>query len=248
VDTLEAIFGELGRTIMGLPGPDSAEAQTPFKLDSSNLPVLPSEIADPNLIISATKIQYLPGVRGDFLEFLAEPATYGRLGLLALAVLFDKNRDSVRLNLTNPGSSVKYLCLEFRYYSEEGVSGYRTRPWTYGYVTEDIDSSYSPMARIPSVRRPVLRLTNLNDSFCTEQDWDNRDTVKGFGTGEGTAAIAEVFLNLSIPANAERVFYISNFLQRGSLGPFSAEVYFWKPQSHRSLHESLKKADIWRPG
>ena len=139
------------------------------------------------------------------------------------------------VRLTRSDSSVKYLVTEYRHFSKSEVSGFRWRPWVFGYVPDDVGCTFTTEKK--GFAAPVLRLTNLADCQNNEQDWQNRDVLHWGGGGGAMAELAGFLLNAGRPSAPCRGFTIppnETF--------FTAEVRFWIPEEWERLQRSL--ADI----
>ena len=227
---LERTYSELATKLP--EDPDSSET---FMLDESVIPVPPPEISTDRIVIKRSRIQVLPGCRTDYLELIAPRPVFRQLGLLALAVLFHEQCDRVTVHLTNPASHVKHIVFEYNHWNKTQVTGFWTRPWVLGYLPEEASHALSTdLTDLQGAGAPLLRLTNLRDCQESEEEWENRDTLKGLGGIRSTAEVAEFLLNVgrsnaklgqfSIPAN--RTF-------------FAAEVTLWVPEEWDQLRRRL---------
>ena len=65
----------------------------------------------------------------------------------------------------------------------------------------------------------------------TDEDWDARDTVVGFGSAEGTAQLAALLLDIGNPRCVPDEFQLEGESGFRGVAPLSAEVSLWLPGS-----------------
>jgi hypothetical protein len=170
--------------------------------------------------------------RADSIHVHAHKPTYRLLGLLIMAVVFHGEPDEVQIELTHPASTIKLLIVESPYRAPYGmVPGYNTRPYVFNYWPSTTTRFPWPPPVDPS-KLPCFYLTNRENNIGpTEQDRANRDTVRGFGTDEGSVRLAELLLNASQPDNPVDEYDLEGDGGWRGVGYLSAEARFWLPGS-----------------
>jgi len=222
-DDLERLFAELGANLPTSPHDEVA-------LTSAVLPQPPAHLTSDQLYIEKGEHDYDGCFRADVVHFHAHKATYRQLGLLILAVVFHTLPDPVELTLTHPASAIKRLLVESPYKGPDDVgSGYNTRP--YAFV-------YSPGATpwpspLTPVDFPCFYLTNYayTPGMTVDEEWANRDTVRGFGTDVGSVRLAELLLHASQPDNLVDDYVLEGDGGYRQVGHLSAEAHLWLPGS-----------------
>jgi hypothetical protein len=227
---LERTFGNLAARL-----PVSSENGEKFALDESVIPVAPPELSSDSFVIRKGLYQRLPGCRGDNVDIIASRPTLRQLGLLALAVLFHEQCDRSIIHITTPESRVKHIVLEYKHWLKTEVSGFRVRPWVFGYVPDDVGPTYQ--TQMKGFGAPLLRLTNLSDNQKDEQDWQTRDTLWGFGGTTATAEIAEYLLNAGRTSAT-----LGGFTIPANKDFFAAEVHLWLPETWERIQRNIKAA------
>jgi hypothetical protein len=71
----------------------------------------------------------------------------------------------------------------------------------------------------------------MQDCSTTEEDWENRDTVIGFGNDEGSVRLAELLLNASTPQNQVDQYDLEGEAGFRGVGELSAGVTLFLPGS-----------------
>jgi hypothetical protein len=226
---LERVYGELAGRLPEDEGSD------PVHLDENVIPAAPPEVTTDRVRIYRSQLQRLPGCRGDNLDVVAPRSAIRQLGLLVLAVLFHDQCDRSILHLTHPDSVLKYIVTEHKHWSKSEVSGFRFRPWVFGYVPEDIGYTFSTDK--VGFGAPLLRLTNLSDCQHDESEWQNRDVLHWVGGSAATAQVAEFLLNAGRKTATWKSFTIP---ANGAF--FTAEVRFWIPEQWEEMRRQLDEA------
>jgi hypothetical protein len=235
---LEAIYGELARTL-----PTSFDGEDRLVLNEKNLPLPPERSKTDRLVVHKSMIQKWVGYREELVRFTAERSTYGCLGLLAAAFVFQTKLDRIRIELTSPATVIKNLVIECGHLRPDKLvesSGYLTLPHALVYVPEEIDSRFPIGDDISPSELPEFRLANLEGRYETEADWLNRDTVTGFGALNATALLAELFLRMSNPNNSKFPVMLSTYPYPRQVGNFSIEAMFWTPEAWESTRSQIE--------
>jgi len=206
-----------------------------FTFSHDTLPKPPTDIATSELVVNRT-YNYYQGychTRCDALHFYATKETYRYLGLLILSAVFQPNGETSRLQLLNSSSSIKALLIKFEVESlEDPPIGYSTRPYVFNYYSKSVAKHpWYPYNKSPW-NLPAFNLTHENDHVgITNEEWDSRDTVIGFGSDVGSVKFAELLLNLSQPEGKQDEFGLEGEIGFRGVAPGSAEAYLWLPGS-----------------
>ncbi len=91
------------------------------------------------------------------------------------------------------------------------------------------------MTDLTGLGAPLFRVTNLADVQKDECDWQNRDTIWGFGGASATAEVAEFLLNAG-RKNAN----LGAFVIPGNKDFSAAEVQLWVPETWELVQRNLK--------
>lgn len=228
--TLESLFKDLLEKVTSLKSNEEN-----FIFFSKTLPVPPPVLETEGLGIYK-RVHGYSFFLADRLEFSGSKEMYGYLGLLTLSVLLHEEVDRVELKLTNPDSHIKQIIIEFEYKTLENLwTGYRHRPFAFKYSPSILKTQhpwYYSNDKIDPYDLPCFYLTGSEDFTIPMLEWfKSRDTILGFGNDEGSARLAELFLNL---AHAENdILEINLECEAGfrEVGPESAEVRLQLPGS-----------------
>lgn len=217
---LERVFDALAHLVLA-----STTANDHFIFSSTTLPVPPIHMATDRLIITKGQYQYNSYYRSDLVQWLARNTTYRHLSLLILSVVLHEGLDRVQLELLNPESAVRHLIIEYPYPTEPPV-GYSTRPYVFNYfprLTEKHPWMCAPIAP-QGIDLPCFYLSNLNDFVATDEQWSQRDTIRGFGSDKGAVRLAELLLNATRPQNDIGEYQLEGDGGFRGVGPHSAEA------------------------
>lgn len=224
---LEHFFGKLADEI-----PTSTAGSDNFIFSCQTLPVPPAHLVTDRLVIRKQKHAYQSWFRADALWFQAHKSTYRQLGLLILAVIFHPTPSTVHLELTHPASDIKNVRIEFEYRNlNEIYPGYSTHPYALNYYPEEMEWHPWHNRHPNPADLPCFMLTNRHDLVVTEEDWENRDTIIGFGNDEGSVRFAELLLNASCPQNSVNEYVLEGEAGFRGVGEHSAEVRLFLPGS-----------------
>ncbi|MBN9388709.1 MAG: hypothetical protein J0I20_11700 [Chloroflexi bacterium] len=227
--TLESLFKELLDKVTTLK-PDHEN----FIFSAKTLPIPPPVIETDQLWIYKCKHGYNDFFQTDRLDFNATKEMCGYLGLLTLAVLFHEEVDQVELKLTNPDSHIKRIIIEFKYETLENISsGYSHRPFATNYYPSTIEKHpwYYSRVEIDPYNLPCFYLTDFEYPPVNKDEWESRDTINGFGSDEGSARLAELFLNLAHIENETDEIQLEGEAGFRGVGRLSAEVSIFLPGS-----------------
>jgi hypothetical protein len=217
----------------------AAHIPTTFHLDeeivfsAQSLPVPPGQLHTDQMLIKKSIHRYCSSFRVDRLTFHAQKEIYRCFGLLILSVLFHPLPAQVTVHFVHPASDIRHFILDFDYHGsrDSRYPGYHTRPYQFQYAP-------SVMGRHPWSHEhpdprdlPCFWLTNEDDLVVDEDQWEQRDIIKGLGTDEGTVRCADLLLNMSNPHSAETEYVLEGDAGFRGVGQLSAEVAFLLPGS-----------------
>ena len=202
-----------------------------FVFTAKTFPWLPVALSTSDLIIKKGYHDYGTW-RIDYPQVFGRKPAYEALGIISTAVLLNPERDALSIRLSNPESEVKTLRVEFEY-REVGKGfayGLLRRPEAFVYLPDKVESKPWLHEDIPDPHDyPHFSLTNRNDCPITDEDWAGRDVLVGFGTAEGTARLAQLFLDMSRAGNEVPEFLLESEAGFRGVAPASAEIRFWLP-------------------
>jgi hypothetical protein len=189
---LEHLFGELAARL-----PTSEDEE--LRLSAATLPLPPTHLTTNRLYIEKGLHNYGGVFRADVVLFHAHKSTYRHWGLLILAVVFHAIPEAVEIQLTHPASAIKRLVVESPIKGADDIGpGYNTRPYVFSYYPE-ATTHYPWPYPLTQVELPCFYLANYEyvPGMTVDEEWANRDTVRGFGTDVGSVRLAELLLNAS---------------------------------------------------
>jgi hypothetical protein len=223
---LERFYGEVAAVL-----PTSEDEE--LRLSAATLPLPKTYLTTDRLYIVKGTHDYDGCFRAATVLFHAHKATYRQLGLLILAVVFHTMPEAVTVELTHPASAIKRLVVESPMKGPDDISsGYNTRPYVFSYHPEATTRYPWPYPLTP-VEFPSFYLTNYEyvPGMTVDEEWANRDTVRGFGTDVGSVRLAELLLNASQPNNPVDEYVLEGDGGNRKVGYLSAEAHFWLPGS-----------------
>lgn len=197
-----------------------------FSSDTFGEPI--AQARTENLVVIKRCRTYEGSIRVDRLAFRADKATYRRLGLLILSVVFRGGHARTHLVLTNASSEIRNLIVTY-----DGTTlrrgGQRTRPDAFLYHVGPVETHPWPHDRLDIFSLPRFVLTNMKDFLLTEEDWATRDTVTGFGNDDAACRLAAMLLNISATDNHVDEVVLEGPEGFRGVGLNSAEAAFYLP-------------------
>ncbi|MFY9222376.1 MAG: hypothetical protein WAQ98_06900 [Blastocatellia bacterium] len=219
---LEEHFKELVEQL-----PTSTQSEKPYIFSELTFSNLPRDFYTNSLCLKKGEHHY-GSYRNDQIYFHAYKNTYRCLGLLILAVIFSENIDKVHLELTHPCSDIKHLIINYEHIPIDKLKdGYHTRPHAFVYFPEKEEKHpwlYRLLFNLSVYDLPCINLTNREDTLITKTDWDNRDTLIGFGNDKGQVLFAELLLNVGCPDNVVEEYELEGEQGFRGVSPRSAEI------------------------
>jgi len=208
------------------------EPETSLTLCAANCPALPDELETDKLLVRASPLgrNYGDSARYDLLDFFAEKPTYRALGLMLFSGLFHGN-PLVTLHLRHADARVTKLVMK-RSVSEAsnpGVSELVLIPASYGYWPEELKSR-DPLHRSQRADHddlPWMELTNEHLMCVTDEEFNNRSVVHGFGNPMRTATLAALLLDIGLPGTTQTEFHLEGPSGNQSVAIGSAEARLW---------------------
>lgn len=200
--------------------------------DYQTLPDPPQMLTSDSLVITKAKHQYGAYARVDELHFHATQRVYRQLGLLALATLFSEGCSRVALNLTHPKSAISQLAIDaMRPDKAKLETGFSMIPYAYSYSPDTVEKYHWLNDGLSPRELPFFGLTSADGFHTTDEEWDARDVVEGFGRPEAAARLAQLLLDLSRPDCPIKEVQLEGELGFRGVAPGSAEVRLWLPGS-----------------
>jgi hypothetical protein len=224
MQNLAHTFGELAHTI-----PTSLNED--FLFSAQTLPAPPLTVISDQLLIWKTYHGYLEYFRADLLCFQAHKPTYRQLAVLLLACVFHAEPSTVTIHLTHPASDIKKIIIESPYETGQPSSNeYRTHPDLFCYAPSE--PGYFPWSdhlQLQPSDLPRFLLTNTEDFVVSDEDWKQRDILRGFGTDRATVRFAELLLNMSRPESLLNDCALEGEAGSRGVGRMSAEARLLLP-------------------
>lgn len=219
---LERVYGEVEAALPVVPDDDA------FSFDLESLPQVPTTLSSDRLVLVKGVRDTDSCHRGDRVIVLAEGATLRRLGVLTLAVLFHPLPTTVEVLLVHPASTIKSLRVRFQHAADQR-NGYWAKPTTLEYGVQ----SPFPLIGIDVPHdRPGLRLTSRDElTGVTDEEWNARDTVVGFGGQQATVAMATLLLDAAVFPHPSGEYTLEGPTGNDVLEPLSADISLALPNS-----------------
>jgi len=218
------------------------EAESAITLNAKNCPVAPDEISARNLKLIPWRLghSYGDSARYDVINFFADKPTYRRLGLLLFSSVFHPNRQFA-IYPTHQESGIFRIRVECRVDDPlNPCSQLVTIPVAYGYCASPVGARHPLVADEWRVRGvgwggraaladdlPFLELTNESGGCVTEEQYQSRSVVVGFGSAHATAALAALMLDIGLPQTELSEFSLEGPSGNWSVAIGSAEARFW---------------------
>jgi hypothetical protein len=209
---------------------DVLAEQGSFAFKDTNLPVCPSELTSPDLIIRKGRHDYNGYFECDAVGFIARRETYRQLAILVLSTVFHDRPEKVRVTLTHPTSDVRQVIVESERYAQAGSDlVLKTHEFSYTPSVADKHPFTDILPHVLVRDLPCFFLTVRDDT--PQSRGSDRDTLVGFGTAVGHTLLAELLLNASDPSNQATDFQLECEAGFRGVGPMSAEACFILPGS-----------------
>jgi hypothetical protein len=203
-----------------------------FVFDYDTLPDPPQMLTTGSLVITKAEHQYDGYARVDELHFHATQRVYRQLGLLALATLFSEGCSQATLALTHPKSAISQLVIDaMRPDKAKLETGFSMIPYAYSYWPDTVEKHHWLNDGLSPQELPFFGLTSADGFHATDEEWEARDVVRGFGRPEATARLAQLLLDVSRPTCPINEVQLEGELGFRGVAPGSAEVRLWLPGS-----------------
>src|SRR5262252_4382466 len=171
-----------------------------YTFSAQNLPEPPPLLATSDLVMAKTEHHYGNCCRIDTVHFYAAGQTHRELGVLILTALFSEKTRRVAIDLEHESSAIKRLEINCGALTGSACLGYTRKPQQFTYHPEIPD-------RIPWDGRfderdlPLFDLDFREGTKCHPvNDLDKRDKVEVKGGDEALILVAELLLNIGLPA------------------------------------------------
>jgi hypothetical protein len=202
-----------------------------FSFSEKTVPRLPTSMGTDRLVIEKMYHQYDSFYRRDAIHFHATKATYRNLGLLVASVLFAPNEREVTLSLAHPASAIRRIVVRASDQLEADAPGFHTRALVLNYRPSSVAKHPWHGAVTDPRELPAFLLTNAEECLTQESEWEERDTLIGFGTNVGSARFIELLLNASRSSSLVEEVELEGEEGFRGVAPFSCEVRLWLPGS-----------------
>lgn len=200
---LERLFGSPAGLL-----PTNLDPEDAFTFTRERLPA-PPEILETDRLLIRRSISVYGGCHREDLIYMvfADRATARRLGVLVLAVLFHPDPATVEIRLISEHSDVKQLRIR---YDHASSTRYFATPAVFRYWPSEVRRQQSSASTAEEHDLPELRLTTPDELGPPDREWDERDTVVGFGNERATVSFAELLLYVGLEVNTNEVYLESN--------------------------------------
>ena len=207
-----------------------------FNLSGVNLPVPPEHLSSTSIICRKTFHHYHASNRVDMIQLYADQPTMQNLGLWMLSMLFHPLPLNSVLALPHRASHIRRMKCDYMHggaYWGVPHPGYVSVPSRYRYEPD------LPVKRFPFTgtdntdHLPTFRLTNDADMVVSEDDFQQRDTIFGFGNDVAIIRLASLLLNLGQSVSADAEVDLEGELGYRGVAPGSVEVQLVLPGTFR---------------
>lgn len=197
----------------------------------------PPELETERLLLKGSfpgRVIHPSNTRLDLVDFFADRPTYRALGLLIFATIFHQTRVQLHLDCSEGthlnGVSITDLVIDSRRDQEEPYADELVvRPFSYGYwpvPSRERHPLYEPT--LNQREMPWIIWSNEQDMVITEQEWQRRSFVYGFGEMFAAARLAGLFLDIGLPGSQSTEFVLEGpTTGTQSLSAMSAEARIW---------------------
>ena len=203
-----------------------------FRFSGNTIETLPEILETRGLIIKQGIHDYNGSWRIDYPQVYAAKEVYAALGVVTACVLLNSQVDQLEIRLTHPQSDIKSLIIEFAHpgITAEYLHGLYVTPTVFAYEAAPVERKpWLFEAVVDPNTFPHFELSNKERCPITEDDWNNRDVIFGFGSAEGTARLVQLLLDMSRPGNKTSEFTLESEGGFRGVAPLSAEICFWLP-------------------
>lgn len=157
-------------------------------------PEVPEKIFSEYIMIQKRE-RYLSNGKIDNLVMILNKSSSFALGLLIVAVLFQRKFDLYKLRLLNEQNQIREIWIHVDQSPKihSSLSSFCWEPKLGEKTLPSLINYGNPVA--------TIRLTNEEDDWFNEHQFQSRDIVLGFGDVYGSCMIAEFFLNFGLLEN-----------------------------------------------
>lgn len=206
--------------------PDDKE----FRFSPDTLPDLPATLSCSDLVIQKSGLRtYNATWRVEHLSWYAHKETYARFALLLFASALKPSKCELRLSNQVSDLSTVFMdsadirCFPDLFFAKFALQSFEywpgkvsKHPWVDGFVSS-VDSL------------PWFCLTNRDDYAMTDEQWNSRDVLKGFGGYSGHLNLATLLLDFGQPSNDQLEIELEGEGGFRGVGVQSPECSFYLP-------------------
>lgn len=212
-----------------------------YTFSADTLPEVPSHLVTHDLVMRRTEHRYGYCVRIDQINFYASGETHRQLAVMILAALFSGRSQRIALDLKNDQSAIKRLEVNFSGRSEGFTWDYVRRPASFIYhpeIPRRVPENW------PNDDRNLPRFDldfSEGSAYHPINDLDKRDKVEIAGGDNGLVLVAELLLNIGLPAcdikagnesiPPDKSYVLESFPGHSRVNRWSAEALFHLPGS-----------------
>jgi hypothetical protein len=210
-----------------------------FIFSGENLPEVPPLLVTHDLVMKRTEHHYGDCIRIDQVHFYGSGETHRQLAVLILATVFSGKSQRVMLDLENKHSTIKHLEINHGGFNHADPWDYERKPHRFVYhptIPQRVPRDW------PADDRD-LPMFDLDFSQASKHhpinDMDKRDKVEITGEDNGLVLVAELLLNIGLPAcdvkasdkemPPDKSYVLESFPGHHNVRKWSAEALFHLP-------------------
>lgn len=197
-----------------------------YVFESGSLPEPEAELETNSVVCKKGFHYYGETYRIEHIQFFAKPEAYRMLGFWVVSVLFGPGETST-LRLSSADSQIsKLACKKQR----PCPRGYSSKPHALRFSASEVAKHPWLHERCNPYELPCFALAaEQGTPMVSEEAWANRNVISGFGSNEGMARLAELWINLGCGTNARKEVDLECEGGFRGVAPHSAEVSFHLP-------------------
>lgn len=229
---LERLYGE---TLNTLVRPAHA-AQKVITFSASVLPAPAETMRTDLLICRKTHHHYGDAARVDLVQLYAGHRTCQLLGLWILSMVFHEQPVRSALSLGHEASTIKTVICDFKHggtFWGEDINGYDLAPVRYRHFLSRPRRHPWTYDNVPVRDLPDVLLTNESELLLTEEDYQQRDTLIGFGNDRGAVRFGALLLDVGAAEDEPKEVDLEGELGFRGVAPGSPEIHIVTPGTGR---------------
>ena len=222
-------------TVETLILPASVE-QKQICFSTSVLPVPDEMMLTDRLICKRGFHGYGGSLRVDLVQLYASTRTFQLLGLWILSMVFHEQPVRSGLVLSHESTDIKTIVCDYKHggtYWGSGVQGYTSAPVQYRHFCSPPQRHPWASSDVPLHDLPNALLTNESEMVVTEEQFQLRDTLVGFGNDRGAIRFAALLLDVGGECDEQIDIDLEGELGFRGVAPGSTEIQLVTPGTER---------------